>query len=129
MRYLVCGDMMRYKLRMPFLKTIAITILITALGWLLLPKPHTARHHPLRYYISLPAHWSPDRSWPILVAIDGVNDGHFLWNFLRFQQARHDLPFILISPLVVSNSGHPDPYNYPYSPEVWAQVDDEGGTI
>jgi hypothetical protein len=109
--------MMR-KLRVAFLSLVGTVGLITVLGWLLLPKPHTAQHHPLRYYLSLPAHGSPQRIWPILVVVDGVNHGHFLWNFLRFQQARHSLSFILISPLIVSNSGHPDPHDYPYSPEV-----------
>lgn len=96
---------------------------ITALiGWRRLPKPRIARSHPLRYYLALPARWSPERTWPILVAVDGVNHGHFRWNFLRFQHARHSLPFILISPLVVSNSGRPNFHDYPYRPEVWAQM-------
>lgn len=100
---------------------------ITAMtSWKLLPKPQIAHHHPLRYYLALPAHWSPERTWPILVAVDGANRGHFLWNFLRFRQARHHLPFILISPLVVSNSGHPNFHDYPYRSEVWAQMQTQG---
>jgi pimeloyl-ACP methyl ester carboxylesterase len=116
--------MRKFRVRWPGL--VGTAGLIAVLAWLLLPKPHTAQHHPLRYYLSLLADWSPSHAWPILVVVDGVNRGHFLWNFLRFQQARHALPFILISPLTVSNSGHPDPHDYPYSPEVWAQVDHEG---
>ena len=114
------------KLRVAFLRLVGTAGLIAVLVSLLLPKPHTTERHPLRYYLSLPAHWSPNHSWPILVVLDGVNHGHFLWNFLRFQQARHALPFILISPLIVSNSGHPDPHDYPYSPEVWTQVEHQG---
>lgn len=109
------------------LLSLATTVGIVAIiGWRFLPQPQNAQLHPLHYYLSLPAHWSPDRTWPILVIVDGVNQGHFLWNFLRFRQARHALPFILISPLVVSNSGHPNPQNYPYSPAVWASVDQQG---
>src|SRR5262249_1461880 len=66
------------------------------------------------------------RSWPILVIVDGVNHGHFLWNFLRFRWARHDLPFILVAPLVVSNSGTPNPHDYSYRPEVWSQAAAQG---
>src|SRR3954451_12974966 len=117
--------MMR-KLPVTLLSIVGTAGIIAMIGWQLLPKPQIANHHPARYYLSLPAHWSPERTWPILVVVDGVNQGHFLWNFLRFQQAHHSLPFILISPLVVSNSGHPDPHDYPYSPEVWAHVQNEG---
>jgi dienelactone hydrolase len=116
---------------MPKLRTVILSMATTVgiavvVGWQLLPRPQTAQQHPLRYYPSLPANWSPDRTWPILVVVDGVNQGHFLWNFLRFRQARHDLPFILISPLVVSNSGHPDPHDYPYNSELWASIDQQG---
>src|SRR5258705_8501361 len=104
------------KRRTVFLSLVTAVGIVAVIGWQVLPQPHTAQQHPIRYYLSLPANWSQDRSWPILVIVDGVNQGHFLWNFLRFRQARHGLPFILVSPLVVSNSGHPDPYDYSYSP-------------
>jgi len=115
-----------HKLRVTFLSIMGAAGIIAMIGWLLRPKPQRAHQHPLHYYLSLPAHWSAKRTWPILVVVDGANRGHFLWNFLRFQQARRSLPFILISPLVVSNSGHPDPHNYPYGPDVWARVAREG---
>jgi len=94
--------------------------------WQTLPTPRTAQRAPMQYYVALPRGWNLDRSWPILVIVDGVNHGHFLWNFLRFRWARHDLPFILVAPLVVSNTGTPNPHDYSYSPEVWAQVAAEG---
>ena len=28
----------------------------------------TATTHPMKYYISLPKNWAPDRKWPVLVA-------------------------------------------------------------
>jgi dienelactone hydrolase len=117
--------MMR-KLPVTFLSIAGAAGISAMEGWQLLPKPQIAHHHPLRYYLALPAHWSPERAWPILVVVDGVNRGHFLWNFLRFQHARHSLPFILISPLVISNSGHPNFHDYPYRPEVWAQMQNQG---
>jgi dienelactone hydrolase len=118
------GQLMRK--RTLFLGLVTTIGIVAVIGWQFLPQPYIAQRHPIRYYLSLPAHWSQDRSWPILVIVDGVNQGHFLWNFLRFRQARHALPFILISPLVISNSGHPDSHDYSYSPDVWARVDRQG---
>ena len=82
------------KLQASILSLATIGGIVALIVWQFLPQPHIAQQHPLRYYLSLPVNWSPDRTWPILAIIDGVNQGHFLWNFLRFQQARHRLPFI-----------------------------------
>lgn len=114
------------KLRVVLLSILSIAGIIAVILWKRLPCRYTIRQHPLRYYLSLPMNWSPQRTWPMLVVVDGVNQGHFLRSFLRFQQARHALPFILISPLVVSNTGHPNPQDYPYGPEVWEYVAQQG---
>ena len=102
------------------------SVLGLLLGPRLLPAPRQARRHPMLYYLALPHGWSPAHTWPILVVVDGANHGHFLWNFLRFRKARHALPFILVAPLVVTNTGHPDPQASPYSPAVWTRIAQEG---
>jgi len=116
------GDVMRRAIW----RVLAVAGATGLIGWLARPTPRTAPHTALRYYLALPHGWNPNRSWPILVVVDGANHGHFLWNFLRFRWARRDLPFILIAPLVVSNGGHPDPRAYPYAPAVWDQVATQG---
>ncbi len=76
----------------------------------------------LRYYVSLPRGWTPERRWPLLVSIDGANHGFFLPHALAFLRARQDRPFILVTPCVVSNTGRPDRSAYPYPAEVWHHI-------
>lgn len=70
------------------------------------PQPVTARAVPVKYFVSLPKGWSAERTWPILVTIDGA--GHdFAGNFQNFTRARGDQPFIIVTPCVSSNGNDP----------------------
>ena len=99
-----------------------ITLMLGALAWRAMPVRRTALHHPMQYYLALPWGWTPAQSWPILVVVDGANHGHFLFNCLRFMAARQALPFIIVSPVVLTNTGRPQPNEYPYGQAVWNDV-------
>jgi dienelactone hydrolase len=54
----------------------------------------------------LPHGWTPDRQWPILVTIDGV-EHDFRWNSMVFAEARKERPYIIVTPCVTSNGNDP----------------------
>lgn len=59
-----------------------------------------------KYYLSLPKGWSAEKTWPIVVTIDG--SGH---NFpacsQTFTRVRGNRPFIIVTPCVTSNGRDP----------------------
>ena len=70
------------------------------------PELKTARTVAAQYYLSLPAGWTAQATWPILVTIDG--SGHsFKSNCATFTRARQALPFIIVTPCVSSNGRDP----------------------
>jgi poly(3-hydroxybutyrate) depolymerase len=82
----------------------------------------------MQYYLSLPDGWSADRTWPILVVVEAA-EKQFRQNAARFVQARGKAPFIVVAPLIVTNGnqGLKNPEIYPYTPETWQRIDQEGG--
>lgn len=82
----------------------------------------------MQYYVSLPDGWSAKRSWPVVVLIDSA-DREFIHNTQAFIKARKHLPFILVSPLVVTNGGirYREAPGYRYSASIWAEIDRAGG--
>ena len=87
------------------------------------PEVRTVPDHPMQYMASFAhdensaaARESPASA--ILMTIDG-SDRDFRWNHSAFVRARHGCPFIIVTPFVVSNGGHADPADYPYSPAVF----------
>lgn len=71
------------------------------------PELKTAKAVPVKYYLALPAGWNAKKTWPILVTISG--SGHnFLPNCQEFMQARSRLPFIIVTPHVISNGNDPN---------------------
>jgi poly(3-hydroxybutyrate) depolymerase len=70
------------------------------------PDLKTASAVAVKYYLSLPDGWTADKSWPILVTLDG--SGHqFLDNCRGFMRARGKKPFIIVTPCVSSNGNDP----------------------
>jgi poly(3-hydroxybutyrate) depolymerase len=70
------------------------------------PDLKTATAVEVKYYLSLPEGWTADKSWPILVTLDG--SGHdFLGNCRGFMRARGKQPFIIVTPCVSSNGNDP----------------------
>jgi clostripain len=93
------------------------------------PVLRTASTHPMQYYLSLPRGWSPRREWPVVVTVDGGNKD-WLSNARRFAAVRDEkgYPFILVTPLVLSNGGTDLRHvpQYRYEPSTWDRVDREG---
>lgn len=119
------------------LTALIAALVASALGCAPPPPLQTATTHPMQYYVDLPAAWTATSTWPIVVVIDGA-DHDFAGDFRQFISARGTQPFIIVAPLVLSNSS---PYgavvhgDYPgYSPAVWdlaarvglEQFDDDG---
>lgn len=63
----------------------------------------TATTHPMKYYVSLPKGWSPDRKWPVLVAPSAHygDKGNTNAMFAAERDARK-ANFIIVSPLVIN---------------------------
>lgn len=63
----------------------------------------TATTHPMRYRISLPKQWSPDRRWPVLIAPSAHygDKGKSLALFAAERDARN-ADFILVAPFVIN---------------------------
>jgi hypothetical protein len=91
------------------------------------PKLQTASTHPIQYYLSLPEGWTAGKKWPVVVIIDSA-DREFLQTATTFAQARQHRPFILITPLVVTNggAGYRSVPTYHYSDAVWERIQDAG---
>src|SRR6476620_11835479 len=87
------------------------------------PKLLAASTHPIQYYLSLPEGWTAGRKWPVVVVIDSANRD-FLQAANDFAQARQHRPFILITPLVVTNggAGYRSVPTYHYSTDVWDKI-------
>ena len=82
-----------------------------------------AAQHPMRYYVSLPrprAGVSPTFAQPqaLVITIDG-SDRDFWGDHAAFIRARRDLPFVLITPFVVSDGGPPNRSDYPFSADAF----------
>jgi predicted esterase len=90
------------------------------------PVLRTAKEHPIQYYLALPKNWSPDKTWPILVTVEGAGC-NWLGNCNAFLGARGDRPFILVTPLTFCNTNKLEKAKYPgYPQELLDEVDRSG---
>jgi hypothetical protein len=91
------------------------------------PQLKTASTHPIQYYLSLPDDWTAARKWPVVVAIESA-DREFLEAAKAFAQADKNYPFIIVTPLVVTNggSGYRSVPAYHYSDQVWETIQNSG---
>jgi len=91
------------------------------------PKLQTASTHPIQYYLSLPEGWTAAKKWPVVVIIDSA-ERDFLKAATDFAQARQHRPFILVTPLVVTNggAGYRSVPTYHYSDAVWDRIQNAG---
>jgi dienelactone hydrolase len=80
------------------------------------PTPQRTSAHPMLYLVSRPEGHAEPRA--IVIAIDG-SDRQFYRFHAAFVRARRDLPFVLVTPFVLSNGGHPSRSAYPYSDAVF----------
>jgi poly(3-hydroxybutyrate) depolymerase len=88
----------------------------------------TATHHPIQYYLSLPEGWTPAKKWPVVFTIEGG-----LKNFRNsaevYVAARKHMPFMIVSPVILTDGGGDHQRNLPeyhYASEVWDQIDKTG---
>lgn len=91
------------------------------------PELKTASTHPIQYYLSLPDGWRLGKKWPVVVVIDSA-DRDFLQAASEFAQARQKQPFIIVTPLVVTNggAGARSVPTYHYSDQVWDRIQNSG---
>lgn len=91
------------------------------------PQLKTASTHPIEYYLSLPDGWVAGKKWPVVVVIDSA-DREFLQAATAFAHARQQRPFILVTPLVVTNggAGFRSVPTYHYSDQVWDRIQNSG---
>jgi len=85
------------------------------------PELKTAAHYQMQYYLSLPEGWNAKQKWPVMVTIEGAGCG---WrnNAEQFAAVRGKLPFIIVTPVVITNMGGQTPRQSPYSFDVWNRL-------
>src|SRR6266404_276974 len=88
----------------------------------------TATGHPIQYYLSLPPSWTATQKWPVVVIVESANR-QFQANAEIFARARQNMPFILVTPLVVTNGGanYRNVPTYHYTDTVWNEIERVGG--
>jgi predicted peptidase len=91
------------------------------------PELKTASGHPIQYYLSLPDGWVAGKKYPVVVIIESA-EREFLQAAAAFAQARQQRPFILVTPLVVTNggAGYRSVPTYHYSDQVWERIQSSG---
>ena len=91
------------------------------------PVLKTASTHPIQYYLSLPDSWAKGKKYPVVVVIESA-ERDFLAAATDFARARGHLPFILVTPLVVTNggAGYRSVPSYHYTNEVWDRIQSTG---
>ena len=91
------------------------------------PQLKTASGHPIQYYMSLPEGWVAGKKWPVVVVIESA-DRDFLQAATAYAQARGSRPFIVVTPLVVTNGGtrYRSVPTYHYSDAVWDRIQNSG---
>ena len=101
--------------------------LILSLAWSEPPQLKTASGHPIQYYLSLPDGWTAGKKYPVVMVIESANRD-FLEATTAFAQARRQQPFIIVTPLVVTNGGtrYREVPTYHYSDQVWTRIQNDG---
>jgi hypothetical protein len=91
------------------------------------PQLKTATSHPIQYYLSLPEGWTAAKKWPVGVVIESA-DRELLDAANAFAKARKSQPFILVTPLVVTNGGASfrTVPTYHYADAVWDRIQNSG---
>ena len=89
------------------------------------PETFAARGHVMKYTVSLPAGWTPDRAWPVVIVIpDAARD--FAGNLAEFATAGAATPYIFVAPHVVTSGGsrgYRDAPGFRYTAAEWREVD------
>ena len=87
----------------------------------------TTTRHPMQYHLALPAGWTAQKTWPVIVAIpDATRD--FPGNAAAFVRARKDQTFIIVAPHVLTGGGanYRAADSYHYTDAVWQEAERVG---
>jgi poly(3-hydroxybutyrate) depolymerase len=87
----------------------------------------TCTDHPMQYFVSLPEGWSRGKSWPVVIVVESA-DREFAKTAEEFEKERSGTPFIIATPLVVTNGGANvrNVPTYHYAESVWSRIEAEG---
>ena len=87
----------------------------------------TATTHPIHYFVSLPAGWNSQRTWPVLIVIPDA-DREFRPTASTFAAARGAAPFVIVVPMVLGGGGTAQQHKtaFDYSDRVWSIADRVG---
>ncbi|KAF0243844.1 MAG: hypothetical protein FD180_3012 [Planctomycetota bacterium] len=80
------------------------------------PLLRKASTHDMRYFLSLPPGWTPDKTWPVLVACEGTG-ANYRDQCARFAGFRKDVPVILLTPCTFTNTSGPKKEKHPWYTE------------
>ncbi|MEK7466390.1 MAG: tetratricopeptide repeat protein [Planctomycetota bacterium] len=80
------------------------------------PLLRKASTHEMRYFLSLPPGWTPDKTWPVLVACEGTGC-NFKDQCARFASFRKDVPVIIVTPCTFANTSGPKKEKHPWYTE------------
>src|SRR5437764_3809403 len=117
------------------LRRLLLSITCVAAGRLTAQQPdaaqgiieRTATAHPIHYFVSLPAGWNSQRTWPVIVVIPDA-DREFRKTAATFAAARGSTPFVIVVPMIFGGGGtaqqHKTSFDYPDS--VWTIADKVG---
>ncbi len=92
------------------------------------PVLKKASAHELRYFLSLPKGWSPERTWPVLVVVDGAGSS-FEAQCRRHAGFRGDVPVILLAPCTFANTNSLNKDKYPWYPQSLLDEVDKSGRL
>jgi hypothetical protein len=91
------------------------------------PEFKTATNHPMQYLLSLPTGWKAGKTWPVVLVIESANRD-FAATAREFESARGSMPFILVTPFVLTGGGPSirDVPSYRYTASTWTRIDRDG---
>lgn len=95
------------------------------------PTFKTVADRPMPYWISVPKGWPGNRSWPIVITIQGsTRDFESGAKAFAAERDAKNYPFIIVSPTVTTNTfDGPVPRTtagYVYTPAAWDLIESEG---
>ena len=87
----------------------------------------TATTHPIHYFVSLPAGWNPQRTWPLLVVIPDA-EREFRETAAAFAAVHGSTPFVIVVPMVLGGGGTAQQHkaDFDYADGVWSTANRVG---
>lgn len=82
--------------------------------------------HEMMYYLSLPEGWTPEKDWPVLVAVEGA--GCNFYGACTSFSGKDNPTYIVVTPHTFSNTNEILPAKYKYTPEL-CQKYQRGGRL